>query len=213
MSKLISFEGVDGAGKSSHIEWLAGQLEKRGMQVVCTREPGGTPLGEKLRGLLLAEPMSIDTELMLMFAARKQHIADVIEPALAQGKVVITDRFVDSTYAFQGGGRQVPFERIAVLDAWCGGPRPELTLLFDVPVEVAMSRIAGTRSLDRFEQEQREFHQRVREAYHHRAASDTARVRVINSDRPIEWIRWDIAEAVMARLLQGEESKPMPVLF
>lgn len=149
--KFLSFEGVDGAGKSSHIAWLTEMLTARGEEVVQTREPGGTPLGEKLRGLLLDGAMDIDTELMLMYAARREHLARVIEAALAQGKIVISDRFEDSTYAFQGGGRGIPFERIDEISQCCRGPRPDVTLFFDLPVEVAAKRMAGTRALDRFE--------------------------------------------------------------
>ena len=195
---FYSFEGIDGAGKSSHIEWYANQLRSRGNTVICTREPGGTPLGEKLRGMLLSEPMNIDTELMLMFAARREHLTQVIEPALVRGDCVISDRFVDSTYAFQGGGRGVSLDRIDTLDTWCGGARPNLTFVFDLPIDVAMARIAGTRSLDRFEQEKRDFHERVRAAYHYRAALEPNRIRLIDANRPIETIREELAEIIKA---------------
>lgn len=199
MSLFISFEGIDGAGKSSHIEWLANLLTQRGETVVSTREPGGTPLGEKLRAMLLADSMDIDTELMLMFASRRQHLTEVIEPALAIGKVVISDRFADSSYAFQGA-RGVPYYRIQALDHWCGGSRPDVTFLFDLPVEVASARIADSRDLDRFEREKQDYHERVKAAYLHRAAIEPQRVRIINANQSIEAIRQDLLVAIDAAL-------------
>lgn len=191
---FISFEGVDGAGKSSHIDWLAELLVHRGAQVVMTREPGGTPLGEKLRTLLLSDYMDIDTELMLMYAARRQHIVEVIEPALSQGKVVITDRFEDSTYAYQGGGRSIDFDRIQQIGRCCRGPRPDLTLFFDIPVEIAIKRLAGTRDLDRFEKEGRDFHERVRAAYHRRAEMEPQRIVIVDANRSIGDIRVELTK-------------------
>ncbi len=191
MTKFYSIEGIDGAGKSSHLSWLTGVLQQRGETVICTREPGGTSLGEKLRTMLLSDPMDINTELMLMFAARRQHLTEVIEPALAAGKTVISDRFTDSSYAFQGA-RGVPYERIQMLDDWCGGARPDITFLFDLPVEVASARISGSRDLDRFEREKQDYHERVRTAYLHRAALEPHRVRIINSNQSIDAIRHDL---------------------
>ena len=191
-ANFISFEGVDGAGKSSHIDWLADLLIQRGAQVTRTREPGGTPLGEKLRELLLSDHMDVDTELMLMYAARRQHLAEVIEPALTQGKVVITDRFEDSTYAYQGGGRSIDFDKIQQISRCCRGPRPNLTLFFDIPVEVAIKRLAGTRDLDRFEKEGRDFHERVRAAYHRRARMEPNRIVIVDANRSIEDIRKEL---------------------
>lgn len=192
--RFISFEGGDGAGKSSHIDWLADLLTQRGEQVVRTREPGGTPLGEKLRTLLLSDAMDIDTELMLMYAARRQHLVEVIEPALAAGRIVITDRFEDSTYAYQGGGRSIDFDRIQQIGRCCRGPRPDLTLFFDLSVEVALKRLEGTRDLDRFEKEGRDFHERVRAAYHRRAKIEPKRIVIIDANRSIQDIRLGLTE-------------------
>lgn len=197
---FISFEGIDGAGKSSHIPWMAGLLRNRGKVVVVTRELGGTPIGEKIRGLVLSESMNIETEVLLAFASRKQHVADVIEPALNRGEIVLTDRFTDSTYAFQGAGRGVPAKKIRELDDWYGGFSPDLTFLFDLPVEVAMGRISTERVLDRFELEKVEFHQRVRNRYLTLADHDPKRIRIIDANRPIEVIREDLQEYVLAAL-------------
>lgn len=189
--KFITFEGIDGAGKSSHVEWLADFLRKQGLTVQVTREPGGTPLGEKLRELLLHEPMHLETETLLMFAARREHLAQLIEPALERGEWVICDRFSDATYAYQGGGRGLDRAKCQALEHWVHEHRqPDLTLLFDLPLDVARERIAlAQRSLDRFEQERADFHERVRVAYQERAHSHPARIRVINADQPIETIR------------------------
>lgn len=201
---FISFEGIDGAGKSSHIPWLSDLLLGHGQEVVITREPGGTPIGEQLRSMLLANTksgaaqMDVNAELMLMFAARRQHLSEVIEPALAQGKIVISDRFVDSTYAFQGGGGCVPYSRIEGLDVWCGGARPDLTFLFDLPTEVAQARIADSRVLDRFESEAQDYHERVRAAYLQRAELDPERVKIIDASRSIELIRGELIEVIRA---------------
>ncbi|MBK7898297.1 MAG: dTMP kinase [Azonexus sp.] len=184
--KFITFEGIDGAGKSSHVEWLAEQLRHRGKSVRVTREPGGTPLGERLRELLLGQAMHLETETLLMFAARREHLAQVIEPALAAGEWVVCDRFTDATHAYQGGGRGLDRARIQILENWVHGTlQPDLTLLFDLPLEVARERIALTsRSLDRFEQEKADFHRRVRQAYLDRAAAHPGRIRVIDANRP-----------------------------
>lgn len=186
--KFITLEGIDGAGKSTHLQWLAGRLRgDGGREVVVTREPGGTPLGEKLRALLLHEPMDIGTETLLMFAARQQHLAQVIRPALDRGAWVLSDRFTDATFAYQGGGRGVPTAKLEALEAWVqSGLQPDLTLFFDVPVEVGQGRLrAGQDGLDRFEREAAEFHERVRAAYLERAARYPARIRVIDSTQPI----------------------------
>jgi dTMP kinase len=192
--KFITVEGIDGAGKSTHLAWIAQALEARGIEVVVTREPGGTPLGEKLRELLLRHPMHIETEALLMFAARREHLAQVILPALARGAWVLCDRFTDSSFAFQGGGRQLPESRLEVLEAWVqDGLQPDLTLLFDVPLEVAQARMSGARVLDRFEQEKQEFHARVREAYLRRAERYPARIKVIDSSRSVAETRQRLA--------------------
>ena len=189
--KFITFEGIDGAGKSSHVEWLADWLRGRGLAVQVTREPGGTPLGEQLRGLLLNQSMHLETETLLMFAARREHLAEVIEPALARGEWVVCDRFSDATYAYQGGGRGLDRSKLHTLEQWVHGHlQPDLTLLFDLPLDVARERIAlATRDLDRFEQERVDFHERVRRSYLERAASHPERIRVIDADNTLENIR------------------------
>ena len=180
--RFITFEGIDGAGKSTHIETAAALVRQRGVEVVVTREPGGTPLGEKLRALLLAEPMSVETETLLMFAARCEHVATVIAPALARGAWVISDRFTDATRAYQGGGRGVAQDKIEVLANWVhADTNPDVTFLFDLPREIAEQRLAGGRSLDRFERERTEFHALVRDEYLRLAAANPARFRVIDA--------------------------------
>jgi dTMP kinase len=183
--KFITLEGIDGAGKSTHIDGLAAMLRRRGKDVVVTREPGGTALGEALRGLLLSQPMHVDTETLLMFAARREHLAQVIEPALAAGRWVLCDRFTDATYAYQGGGHGVAAERIALLERWAvGETSPDLTLVFDVPAEVARKRLAASASRpDRFESQDSAFFERVRRVYLERARAEPRRVRVVSGDR------------------------------
>ena len=191
--RFITVEGIDGAGKSSHIEWLRAYLAAAGHSVVVTREPGGTPLGESLRAILLNDPMSPETEMMLMFAARAEHLASVIRPALETGAWVISDRFSDATYAYQVGGRGVPEQMFLALEALVqGGLQPDRTLLFDVSVETAQARLHDTRILDRFEREASDFHQRVRDAYHQRAAQYPERIRRVASDVPMEQVRAQI---------------------
>ena len=189
--KFITFEGIDGAGKSSHVEWLAQWLRDHGKTVVVTREPGGTALGERLRELLLNEPMHLETETLLMFAARREHLAQVIEPALARGEWVIYDRFSDATYAYQGGGRGLDRAKFATLEHWVHAHlQPDLTLLFDLPLDIARERIVlANRVLDRFEQERVDFHDRVRQAYLDRALHHGNRMRVIDANQPLEDIR------------------------
>ncbi len=186
--KFITLEGVDGAGKSTHLNWLVAHLRAQGRIVVQTREPGGTPLGEKLRELLLHEPMHLETEALLMFAARREHLELVIKPAIARGDWVVCDRFTDASFAYQGGGRGLSAEKLEQLEAWVQGDfQPDLTLLFDLPVDIAAQRMAGAaRQLDRFEQEKADFHERVRAAYLARAAQMPARVRVIDSRQTLD---------------------------
>ena len=185
--KFITFEGVDGAGKSTHIDAFVQALRQRGKTVIATREPGGTPLGEKLRELLLHEPMHLETEALLMFAARREHIAQVIRPALERGDWVISDRFTDASFAYQGGGRKLSNEKLTLLEQWVQADlQPDLTLLFDVPLEVARERLNRSRTLDKFEQEKDEFFTGVREAYLQRAAQFPQRIRVIDSTRAID---------------------------
>lgn len=197
--KFITFEGIDGAGKSSHVEWLAGRLRERGLTVQVTREPGGTALGEKLRELLLNQPMHLETETLLMFAARREHLAQVIEPALARGEWVVCDRFSDATYAYQGGGRGLERSKLQVLEHWVHEHlQPNLTLLFDLPLEVARERIAvASRSLDRFEQERADFHERVRQAYMERAHAHPERMRVIDANNTLDDIRKRLEEIIV----------------
>lgn len=192
--KFITLEGIDGAGKSTHLAWLVERLRGRGLGVVQTREPGGTPLGEKLRALLLADPMHQDTETLLMFAARREHLARVIVPALEAGDWVVSDRFTDATFAYQGGGRGLDWNRIAALEHWVQGPvQPDLTLLFDLPEEVAAVRLQGTGAApDRFEQEKADFFARVRQAYLRRATESPARFRIIDSRKGVGEIQKEL---------------------
>jgi len=197
--KFITFEGIDGAGKSTHIAGVAELLRARGLAVICTREPGGTPLGEKLRELLLHEKMHLETEALLMFAARREHLAEVIEPALARGEWVICDRFSDATYAYQGGGRGLDRQKFAALEQWVHGHlQPDLTFLFDLPPDVAGGRIAAQgRNLDKFEQERADFHQRVRQAYLERAEADPWRIRVVDANQALDSIKRQIETIVL----------------
>jgi len=196
--KFITLEGIDGAGKSTHHAWLVAELQRRGKTVVQTREPGGTPLGEKLRELLLHEPMHLETEALLMFAARREHLAQVIEPALARGDWVVCDRFTDASYAYQGGGRGLAWEKLQALERWVHPHlAPDLTLLFDVPLEVAQARMAAAaREADRFEREQAEFHARVRAAYHARAVAEPGRMRVIDGSRTLDDVKKQLEDIV-----------------
>ncbi|UDM49062.1 dTMP kinase [Cupriavidus sp. MP-37] len=200
--KFITFEGIDGAGKSTHIDWVADRLRARAdiAGVVTTREPGGTSLGEDLRQILLHRKMHLETEALLMFAARREHIAEVIAPALERGKWVISDRFTDATFAYQGGGRGLPTGRLEVLEGWVqGGLQPDLTLLFDVPLETASARLAAARTPDKFEAESRAFFQRTRDEYLRRAAQSPQRFRVIDATRSIADIR-DELEKILATI-------------
>lgn len=196
--RFITFEGIDGAGKSSHVDWLAELLQQRGHVVRVTREPGGTPLGERLRELLLNEAMHLETETLLMFAARREHLAQVIEPALARGEWVICDRFSDATWAYQGGGRGLDRHKFLQLEQWVHAHlQPDLTLLFDLPLDVARERIVlANRVLDKFEQERVDFHERVRLAYLERAHANPQRMRVIAAAESIENIRKQLEEII-----------------
>lgn len=189
--KFITLEGIDGAGKSTHHAWLVEFLKRRGKEVVATREPGGTDLGEKLRALLLSEPMHLETEALLMFAARREHLDKLILPALAHGKWVVSDRFTDATYAYQGGGRGLAPEKIKALERWVQGDfQPDMTFVFDLPTEIACERLAKTGSApDRFERETREFFERVRGSYLRRAAIEPDRIKVIDSRLSIPVIK------------------------
>lgn len=190
---FITLEGPEGAGKSTNRDYLAQRLREQGLDVVLTREPGGTPLAEQIRELLLApndEQMAVDTELLLMFAARAQHLAQVINPALARGAVVLCDRFTDATYAYQGGGRGVPVERIAILEQFVQGElRPDLTLVFDLPIEIGLARAAARGRLDRFEQEGRAFFDAVRHAYLERAHREPQRYSILDAAQALEGVQ------------------------
>lgn len=194
---FISFEGIDGAGKSTHISFVQDLLTQRDIQVVTTREPGGTPLGERLRSLLLTEKMHLETEALLMFASRREHIAQVIQPALDTGTWVISDRFTDATFAYQGGGRKLDINKLNVLEQWVHPHlQPDLTLLFDVPIEVARARLDATRTLDKFEQEKSDFFSDTRNEYLRRVAEFPHRFRVIDSTRSIETIQLELASII-----------------
>lgn len=196
-AKFITFEGIDGAGKTSHIEFVADLLRARGITLVTTREPGGTALGEQLRDLLLHQTMHLETEALLMFASRREHLAQVIEPALARGDWVISDRFTDASFAYQGGGRHLSLEKLAQLENWVHPLlQPDLTLLFDVPLEVARARLDATRAPDKFEQEQNVFFSDVRAEYLRRANQFPARFAVIDSTRPMDAVRATLAQTV-----------------
>jgi dTMP kinase len=187
--RFITFEGIDGAGKSTQIEVVANALRGRGVPIVITREPGGTALGEALRDLILHQPMSPAAETLLMFAARAEHLERVIRPALAAGQWVLCDRFTDATYAYQAGGRGMSAERIGELEQWVHPDlQPDLTLLFDVPPDVAARRLALARSADRFESEQVDFFANVRRAYVERAADQPKRFIVIDGTQAADVI-------------------------
>lgn len=197
--KFITLEGMDGAGKTTHLEWLRGKLLARGIALTVTREPGGTPLGEALRKLLLDnhDPRHPDTEALLMFAARREHIAQIIEPALAAGNCVICDRFTDATYAYQAGGSGMDWKRVAELEQWVQGAlQPDLTLYFDLDPAVGRARARQAREPDRFEREKQAFYERVRAAYLRRAAEHPRRIRVIDAARTITEIQLELENIV-----------------
>jgi dTMP kinase len=198
MSKFITFEGMDGAGKSTHLAWFADALRQRGLDVVVTREPGGTPLGEQLREILLNQPMGIGTEALLMFAARLEHIEQVIKPALRAGKWVVSDRFSDASFAYQGGGRGLDWDKLNQLEQWVHPDlQPDLTLFFDVPVEVARQRLVNNISLDRFEQEQADFFERVRAGYHKRVQQNPHRYVVIDAAQTLDEVKHKLEEIIL----------------
>lgn len=195
--RFLTFEGIDGAGKSTHIGYVTDLLKDAGKTVVSSREPGGTPLGEKLRDLLLHEKMHLETEALLMFASRREHIAQVIEPALARGDWVLSDRFTDASFAYQGGGRGMDRAKMEALEHWVHPLlQPDLTLLFDVPLAVARERLDATRALDKFEQEQADFFEKVRNEYLRRAAQFPGRIVVIDSTQSIDAVRADLRAAL-----------------
>ncbi len=198
---FITLEGVDGAGKSSHLNWLETWFTSRGRQVRMTREPGGTAIGEQLREMVLHQPMHAETEALIMFAARREHIEQVIRPALAAGEVVISDRFTDASFAYQSGGRGLPEARLAVLEDWVHADlQPDLTFLFDLAPEIAAQRLSSARAPDRFEREQTDFHARVRAAYLRRAEQFSARIRIIDGSRSIDQVRLQLSTVLDAAM-------------
>jgi dTMP kinase len=202
---FITLEGGEGAGKSTSLAFVRQWLEQAGHSVVMTREPGGTPVGERIREILLHAhdlDISTDVEALLMFAARAQHLSQVILPALARGTTVVCDRFTDATYAYQGGGRGMPTARIAALETWVQGDlRPDLTLLLDVPVSVGLARAKGRSEPDRFEGEQQEFFERVRDCYRARAAADPRRMHIVDASLSPADVRREI-EAILAEAVR-----------
>ena len=191
--KFITLEGMDGAGKSTHIPNIITALKARGVEVVSTREPGGTRLGEQLRALLLHDAMHPETETLLMFAARREHIANVIEPALKRGAYVLSDRFTDATYAYQCGAKGVASSKIKQLEKWVQGSlQPDLTLLFDVPVEISMKRLTMAREPDKFEREDAKFFDKLRQAYLTRAVENPARFRVIDANQTLDKVKAEV---------------------
>lgn len=203
--RFLTVEGTEGAGKSSNIDFIRRSLEERGIEVVLTREPGGTPLAEEIRNLLLTprdEAVCDDAELLLVFAARAQHLAQLIKPALARGAWVLCDRFTDATFAYQGGGRGIDPARIAVLEELVQGSlRPDCTFLLDLPVELGLSRARARSAPDRFEQEKQAFFERIRDCYLERAAREPQRFAVIDASVPLDEVQRQIA-VQLERLLE-----------
>ena len=198
--RFISFEGIDGAGKTTHIDALERLWREAGHEVVRTREPGGTALAEKLRGLFLHDAMDPLTEALLVFAGRRDHIKQVIEPALARGAWVLCDRFTDATFAYQGGGRGFDLKLLTQLEDWVqSGLQPDLTLLFDLPPQVAAARLTQARQPDRFEAQDLDFFERVRAGYRQRMEADPGRFVVIAADQTQTEVAHDIAQALKAR--------------
>ena len=193
LGKFITLEGVDGAGKTSHIEFIKEYLKNLKLDFIMTREPGGTQLGERLREILLHDEMTPKTETILMFAARNEHIEKVIRPGLTSGAIVISDRFTDASYAYQSGGKGVEDEAIDVLkDLVQKNLQPDLTFLFDLPVEVSIKRLKKTRKLDKFEKEEKDFHENVRKKYLMIAKNNPKRFSVLNSEKSIDEIQSQI---------------------
>jgi dTMP kinase len=200
--RFITLEGIDGAGKSTHLAWMIDFLARHGKETVGTREPGGTPLGEKLRTLVLSEPMHLETETLLLFAARKEHLEKLILPALAKGKWVVSDRFTDASYAYQGGGKGLAKEKLLTLESWVQGDfQPDLTIVFDLPTSIACERLAKAGNVaDRFERESQAFFERVRQAYLGRAKAEPHRVKVVNSTESLENIQRKLEEIILTSL-------------
>ena len=211
--RFITLEGPEGGGKSTNLAFVRDWLEQRGQHVITTREPGGTRLGESVRELLLntASEMTADTELLLVFAARAEHIATVIQPALARGQWVISDRFTDASYAYQGGGRGLPAERIETLESWTQGElRPAQTLLLDLPGNIGNERVNQRGNRDRFEQEQADFFNRVRDSYLQRARTNPDRYAIIDAGQPLQHVQQQIA-GVLKNLLSTATDNTLPL--
>jgi len=199
--KFITLEGIDGAGKSTHLAWLECFLQEKGLEVLVTREPGGTVLGEALRALLLdhRRTMHAETEALLMFAARREHLDKVILPALERGAWVISDRFADASFAYQGGGRGMALEKLEQLEQWVQGDfSPDLTLYFDVPVEVSRERLQSARAADRFEREPDDFFEHVRRAYLQRARQFPERIKIVDGSLPLAEVKIAVTEVMEA---------------
>ena len=206
--KFITLEGIDGAGKSTHLKWIANYLASKSIRVLTTREPGGTELGENIRGLLLdhRQIMHAETEALLMFAARREHLDKLILPALDQGNWVISDRFTDASYAYQGGGRGVSIDKLQILENWVQGQfQPDLTFYFDLSIEVARLRMQSIKIADRFEKEQNDFFHRVRAAYITRAKQFPERMQVLDASRSIDDITHQLEKVLQPLLI---EQKP-----
>ncbi|CAK0780778.1 dTMP kinase [Gammaproteobacteria bacterium] len=207
--RFITIEGIEGCGKTTLIAHLRHLFETAGCRIVVTREPGGTALGEEVRGLFLGreDGMAVDAELLLLFAARAEHLEKIIRPALAAGKWVLCDRFTDATYAYQGGGRGIPEERIALLESWIReGLRPDLTLLLDLPVETGLTRIGRRETLDRFERKEHAFHERVRAVYLALAAAQPKRFRVVDASRPLSEVKYTVGRILAEWFYEGGAS-------
>lgn len=204
---FLSFEGVDGAGKSTHVDWVVQWLIEHGVTVVSTREPGGTPVGEAIRDLVLNTPMHLETETLLMFAARAEHVRTVIEPALNSGMWVVCDRFTDATQAYQGAGRELGQDRVESLAQWVHpNLKPDRTWLFDVPLAVARERLDRTRTQDRFEKEEVAFFERTQQAYHGLVAQNPKRFLTVDGTQTIEAIRALLA-VDLKQMLSHKEAK------
>ena len=204
--KFITVEGIDGAGKSAIIDTIVSTVTENGIEIVTTREPGGTRVGEQLRELILCREVTItvDAEILIIFAARSQHLEEIILPNLEAGRWVLCDRFTDSTYAYQGGGRKIPFERIQVIEDWLQkGFRPDLTLLLDADVETGRKRVRVESVPDRFEAETKNFHKRVRKAYRLIAKSDSERIKYIDAVQAIEEVCKDVRLQIKKFLIQN----------
>lgn len=202
---FLTFEGVDGAGKSTHIPFMKELLQQHNIPVLVTREPGGTPLGENLRTMLLSEPMALETECLLMFAARNEHLVDRILPALKKGHWVLCDRFTDATYAYQGAGRNLGAERIRILEQWVhAGLTPDRTWLFDLPLDQARERLMDTRVLDRFEQEDTEFFLRTQQGYYDRVHEDPGRFSMVDASLTISTIQAQLKNELLQLIEQWQ---------